>query len=159
MPLKVLPSGHHHRGAVAIEFLLLFPVFLLVMLGALYFAFAFNTQRSLVFVAQSGGDAALRIDRSQFDLSGAAGQAAYLARMQSEACDVMLPLLARQSRTVVGSLENMACPGSEGTNRIAIELVDDAPVVLITIEVEPTWRPPLVSQFVTTISGAASVPF
>ncbi|WP_162925856.1 TadE family protein [Isoalcanivorax indicus] len=145
---------------MAIEFVLLFPVFILVMLGALYFAFAFNTQRSLVFVAQSGADAALRVDRSQFDLSGEAGRSAYLTRMRDEACDVMRPLLARQSRTVVGSLEGMDCPGSEGVNSISIEPADDgAPVILIAIEVEPAWRPPLVSQFITTISGSASVPF
>lgn len=154
---KAQPGGVE-KGAVALEFLLLFPLFMLIMLGALYFAFAFNTQRALVFIAQSGADAALRVDRSQFDLAVAAGQTEYLARMQTEACDVMRPLLARQSRAVVGSLEGLNCPGA-GVNSVSIEPVDGAPMILIVIEVEPTWRPPLVSQFVTTISGAASVPF
>ena len=146
------------RGAVALEFLLLFPFFLLVILGALYFAFAFNAQRALVFVAQSGADAALRVDRSQFDLSGSAGQDAYFARIQAEACDVMLPLLVRQSRTVAESFDGITCAQTENVNGIRFELVDGAQVVLITIEIEPTWRPPLISQFVTTIAGSASVP-
>ncbi|MBA3979729.1 MAG: hypothetical protein C0462_03920 [Alcanivorax sp.] len=152
--------GGRERGAVALEFVLILPVFLLIMFGALYFAFAFNTQRSLVFVAQSGADAALRVDRSQFDLTGEAGRSAYLDRMRTQACDVMQPLLVRQSRTVVGSLEGIECPGSEGLNSISIEQADEgAPVILIAIQVEPAWRPPLVSRFVTTISGSASVPF
>lgn len=147
------------KGAVAIEFLLIFPFFIVALLGALYFALAFNTQRSLVFVAQSGGDAALRIDRSQFDLTGQQGRDAYIARIQQEACDAMQPLLARQSRTVVGSLEGMNCPGAQGVNSISIEPTDNGAVILITIETEPAWRPPLVGQFITTISGSASVPF
>ena len=147
------------RGAAAIEFLLLFPLFLLVMFGALYFASAFNTQRALVFIAQSGADAALRVDRSQFDLSGASGRNVYAARIQEQACAVMLPLLARESRTVVGDLTGFDCPGEGPRHAIRFEFVEGDPVILITVEVAPSWRPPLVGQWVDRISGAAAVPF
>lgn len=143
-------------GAVAIEFVLLFPIFILVMLGALYFAFAFNTQRALVFVAQSGADAALRVDRSQFDLSQAGGITDFKEKIRERACGAMEPLLKRQSKTVIGTLPQEC---SEDANEgVSFEWLDAEGVVIITVTAEPAWRPPLVGQFITTISGSASVP-
>lgn len=149
--------GGEEQGAVALEFVLILPVFLLVMFGALYFAFAFNTQRSLVFVAQSGADAALRVDRSAFDLSNPSGRLAYTERMEAEACAAMEPLLEAQSRAVTEPLGELGCTDGGGDG-ITFDVVDDR-VLLIRIELEPAWRPPLISRFVTTISGSASVPF
>lgn len=157
MTARMKGGQERERGAVALEFLLLFPFFMLVILGALYFAFAFNTQRSLVFVAQSGADAALRVDRSAFDLSSAGGRIAYAERMELEACAAMRPLLEAQSRAVTEPLGDLSCTDG-GADGISFDVVDDQ-VLLIRIELEPAWRPPLVSRFITTISGSASVPF
>ncbi|MBZ2189076.1 pilus assembly protein [Alcanivorax sp. JB21] len=150
--------AQQQRGAVALEFVLLFPFFILVVLGALYFASAFNTQRGLLFAAQSGGDAALRVDRSQFTLPGEA--IAYMDRVRAEACPVITAALRRQSRDVAEKLGDSACPEeAAGTDFVSISLDTGQPAILIVIGYEPDWRPPLLGQFVPSISATASVPF
>ena len=146
------------QGAVALEFVLLFPFFILVVLGALYFASAFNTQRGLLFAAQSGGDVALRVDRSQFTLPGDA--TAYVERVRAEACPVITAALRRQSRDVAEKLGGSACgEEEEGADFVSISLDAGQPAILIAIGYEPDWRPPLLGQFVPSISATASVPF
>ncbi|MCH8542352.1 MAG: pilus assembly protein [Alcanivorax sp.] len=153
-----MPASRHQRGAAALEFVLLFPFFILVVLGALYFASAFNTQRGLLFAAQSGGDAALRVDRSQFALPGDA--TLYVDRVRAEACPVITAALRRQSRDVAEKLGESNC-GEEGgdVDFVSISLDAAQPAILIAIAYEPDWRPPLLGQFVPRISATATVPF
>lgn len=45
---------HQERGAVAVEFALLMPVLILVLLGTMEFGRAFNAQASLAYAAREG---------------------------------------------------------------------------------------------------------
>lgn len=73
--LKSITGAHSlpvkkQQGTAALEFVLIAPVFFLVLLGSLSYAWAFYVQTTFHAAAENGVQAVLQMDRSAYDLSG-----------------------------------------------------------------------------------------
>lgn len=71
--LKSITGAHSlsvkkQQGTAALEFVLIAPVFFLVLLGSLSYAWAFYVQTTFHAAAENGVQAVLQMDRSSYDL-------------------------------------------------------------------------------------------
>lgn len=93
----------NHQGAVALEFLMLFPFVVAMLYAAAVYGIVFFSQYRLQAAVDRAVTAALYVDRSAYDANTLKG------KVEERALSVLTGLLENQSGALSAAAENASC--------------------------------------------------
>lgn len=140
--------GHEEQGATAIEFALVFPLFLAIFIGMVTFAMVFVLQQSMTFAVEEGARAAIAVDPAAYSPGGILDVPSFQAAVTT---------LARQRITnalqwLPGTLENNAVP------TVALQAIPSGGTTVVVTVRYPYRAHPIIPIIPLPFVGALVVP-
>ena len=141
--------GREEKGATAIEFALVFPLFLAIFIGMVTFGMVFVLQQAMTFAVEEGARAAISVDPIEYSnpdgsLDEASFQAAITTLAQQRITDALLWL--------PGNLENNAVP------EVALQAIPTGGTAVVVTVRYPYRANPIIPIIPLPFVGALVVP-
>lgn len=153
--MKLLPRlrsrfrrlGPDEKGATAVEFALLFPLFLAILFGIVTFGMVFVLQQAMTLAVEEGARAAIAVDPAAYSPGGVFDQAGFLGAVTPRAQQRITAALA----WLPGTLENNA------VTTVTLQAITEGFAVVVTVRY-PYGAHPIIPALPLPIVGTLIPP-
>lgn len=136
MALRGTAKRRHHRGVAALEFAIVFPLLLALVLGIVYYGVMLALQQALTLAAEEGARAALR-----YPLTSNGGTVATTIDLRvaaaSQAARSVLPASVSSLISTSNPAQAVACTAPAGTQCVQVTLNLPTRSILPTVPFVP----------------------